>query len=84
MIAVKCKWSFFDRPFHKTCRIQFVYLSGKTTHIMLTPTNLDAFPSALTIRPKFCTYSGGFELVDDGSFATVVQSQTQDIDLFLP
>lgn len=34
--------------------------------------------------PTSGTYIRGFELVDDGSFATVVQSQTQNVDLFLP
>lgn len=34
--------------------------------------------------PASCTYRGGFELVDDGSFPAVVESQTQNVDLFLP
>lgn len=34
--------------------------------------------------PVSYTYIRGLELVDDGSFAAVVQSQTQNVDLFLP
>ena len=36
------------------------------------------------MKPVSCTYISWFQLVDDGGFATVVQSQTQNIDLFLP
>lgn len=55
----------------------FVHAHGTTTYQC-------ANACAPNKNPISCTYIGRFELVDDGSFAAVVQSQTQHIDLFLP
>lgn len=60
------------------------HMAGLHTHYTKASQSHNNVLNKVLKDPVSCTYIGRFELVDDGSFAAVVQTQAQNVDLLLP
>lgn len=59
-------------------------MAGTRDYIHTEASQSEGHPVDNMVKPVSCTHISWLQLVDDGGFAAVVQSQTQNIDLFLP